>query len=269
MLSSLTRDQFDARMALVSANVDKLTSVLGILIAIAPANLAKPIFLIRSAPSCRKRYVMPHLLKAVLASFVLTATLSSTGISQTHYRCKTPSGGTIFSDVPCPSGTRQEQATYVSPQVHQQPTQAEYPAAKTSDARMLDNKVAEAIGSGDFSRAKGLALTAEHWKMIADAEQRIRQPVTGRTDADLRAELKNSRECKEAQQSYDVEASSIRKDAAQINAAKRRMYSACGMNEPNVTDNRTVIIDNRSVAPAPAPRSMRCQQRGNGQMDCW
>ena len=54
---------------------------------------------------------------------------------------------------------------------------------------MLDAKVAEALGTGDFRRAKGLALTSEHWQMIAAAEQRINQAVTGRTDADLRAEL--------------------------------------------------------------------------------
>lgn len=211
---------------------------------------------------------MPRSLKAMILLSFLTAALPFTAVAQTHYRCKTASGGTIFSDVPCPSGTRQEQATYVAPQVRQQPSQDEFAPAKSSDARMLDNKVAEAIGSGDFSRAKGLALTAEHWKMISDAEQRIRQPVTGRTNADLRAESKNSRECKEAQQSYDVEASSIRKDAAQIGAAKRRMYSACGMNEPDVVDNRTFIDNRKTVSPA-AARQTTCQQKMNGQMICW
>ncbi len=186
-------------------------------------------------------------------------------IGQTHYKCKTASGGIVFSDVPCPSGSRQEKAEYVAPQAQQAP---QYAAPQSSNARMLDAKVAAALGSGDFSRAKGLAVTPEHWQMISNAENGLRQPTTGRTDADLRAESKNSRECKEAQQSYDVEASSIRKDGAQINAAKRRMYSACGMNEPTVVENRTVTNDNRRVV-APAPRSMNCRQTLNGQIDCW
>jgi len=135
---------------------------------------------------------------------------------------------------------------------------------------MLDAKVAEAIGSGDFSRAKGLAVTPEHWQMISDAEKALRQPTTGRTDADLRAESKNSSACKDAQQSYDVEASSIRKDAAQINAAKRKMYSACGMNEPTVVENRTVINDNRRVITnTEPPRHMNCQQGVGGRISCW
>ena len=212
---------------------------------------------------------MSPAIRSVVALCALSVASSFPAIGQTYYKCKTPSGGTIFSDAPCASGTRQEQVA-PGPSPDRQYAAPEAPTSqRSSDTRALDAKVAEAIGTGDLPRAKRLAVTPEQWRMIAEAEQRYRQPVTGRTDADLRAESKNSQECKDAQWSYDVEASSIRKDAAQINAAKRRMYSACGMNEPNVTDNRTVIIDNRSVAPAPAPRSMRCQQRGNGQMDCW
>jgi hypothetical protein len=208
-------------------------------------------------------------LKPLVALFVLTATLPLPVIGQTHYKCKTGSGSTIFSDAPCPTGTRQEQAVSVTNQARQYAEPDPYSAPpRNSDARMLDAKVAEALGTGNLPRAKSLALTTEHWKMISDHEQQQGRPITGRTDADLRAESRNSKECKDAQWSYDVEASSIRKDAAQIGAAKRRMHSACGMNEPNVVDNRT-LIDNRQVASPVAPRPMTCQQKMNGQMFCW
>ena len=191
---------------------------------------------------------------SALVAFVLAATLPFAAIGQT-YKCKTPTGGTTFSDVPCPVGMRQEQ---VAPR-----DAPAYSAPQDSNARMLTAKVAEALGSGDFGRAKGLAVTTEHWQMISNAENGLRQPTTGRTDADLRAESKNSRECKEAQRSYDVEASSIRKDGAQINAAKRMMYSACGMNEPTVIENKTVINDR----PA-ARRTTFCTPTGGGNMVC-
>ena len=206
---------------------------------------------------------MCRVLKGIVLWLVLAVGFPLAAIGQTNYKCRTASGSTVFSDVPCPSGSRQERAEYVAPQAQQQ-----YTSSQNSNARMLDAKVAEALGSGDFSRAKGLAVTPEHWQMISNAENGLRQPTTGRTDADLRAEARNSRECKEAQQSYDVEASSIRKDGAQINAAKRKMYSSCGMNEPTVVENRTVINDNRRVA-APAPRPMNCRQSGGGRIDCW
>lgn len=112
------------------------------------------------------------------------------------------------------------------------------------NARLLDAKVAEAIGSGDLRGARALAVTPEHWRMIAEAEQQLRRPVTGKTDADLRAEAKNSRECESAQWSYDLAASANSSKRATVEAARSKMYSACGMNEPNNEDNRTVIINN-------------------------
>jgi hypothetical protein len=156
------------------------------------------------------------------------------------YKCVSPTGATSFRDVPCSTADRQQRmrAEAVGGQAdgYRQPSTAERQAA------LLDAKVAEAIGSGDIPRAKGLALTADHWRMISEAESG-RPITTGRTRSDLRAEAKNSRECKDAQWSYDVDASSIRKDAASIGAARRRMYSACGMEEPDQVTNRTTIYN--------------------------
>ena len=180
-------------------------------------------------------------LKYILAAALIAAAGSS--FAQTTYRCKTPSGGTVFSDAPCTSGAKQESVTTGGAMETQSRAPDTAGTARNNNAALLDSKVAEAVGSGDFTRAESLALTPQHWQMISDAEQRGRMQVTGRTSADLRAESKNSSECKDAERSYDVEASSIRKDGAQIGAAKRRMYSACGMDEPtNINvENRTTI----------------------------
>lgn len=177
----------------------------------------------------------------VLAAALIAAAGSS--FAQTTYRCKTPSGGTAFSDAPCAGGAKQESVTVGAATENQNRAPEVAGGVRNSNAALLDAKVAEAIGSGDLTRAKSLALTPQHWQMISDAEQRGRMPVTGRTSADLRAEARNSSECKDAERSYDVEASSIRQNGAQIGAAKRRMYSACGMDEPTSinVENRTTI----------------------------
>lgn len=204
---------------------------------------------------------------SILLSALLTFPLAAMG--QMNYKCKTPSGGTMFSDTPCPGGTRQEQAVY-SPPPAQQYSSQQYQAPQNGNARMLDAKVAEPLGSGDIGKAKGLAVTPEHWQMISNAEQRSRQPTVGRTDADLRAESRNSQECKSAQRSYDIEAGSLSKTKATVDAAKRGMYSACGMPEPTVIENKTVINDNRRVITnSEPPRQMNCQQGVGGRMSCW
>lgn len=219
----------------------------------------------------------------LLLVFLCAALLSSLAFGQTYYKCRGPAGRASYADVPCAKGWSEEQVVseykrpappqrYVQPQQDAAPPQyaqqPQYvPPQKSSDARMLDAKVAEALGTGDFRRAKGLALTSEHWQMIAAAEQRINQAVTGRTDADLRAELGKSQECKSAQRSYDIESSSIARNGAAINAAQQRMYAACGITPPTVVENRTIVNDNRRTVVA--PRAMNCQQAGGGQIDCW
>ncbi|MDD2742699.1 MAG: hypothetical protein PHV02_10515 [Rhodocyclaceae bacterium] len=130
----------------------------------------------------------------------------------------------------------------------------------------LTSKVAGALASNDLSRARELALTQEHWKMISDAERRINTPVTGRTKADVRVEASQSRECRDAKMSYENESSSIKKDYALIDSAKRMMYAACGIDAPNeVTVRNTTIVNN---PPRDVSRSMNCYTRGNGRISC-
>jgi hypothetical protein len=183
--------------------------------------------------------------------------VADTGQAQTiYYKCTPASGGApAYSDTPCRRGESEVRVIAAPVESGQpSPAAAPSPAQPTTherQARLLDAKVAEAISSGDLSRAKGLALTAEHWQMITAAERGGPAPVMGRTSADLRADARNSRECKEAQWSYDVDSSSSRKDAAVIGAARRRMYSACGMDEPQQINNRIYI---QGAPPAYRPR---------------
>ena len=185
----------------------------------------------------------------VAAAVWVACGMPASGQAQTiYYKCKTPGGGaTSYSETPCRRGDT-EVRVIAAPAESGQPSPASAPAAappSTHDrqARLLDAKVAEAIGSGDLARAKGLALTAEHWQMIAAAERGAPAPVTGRTNADLRADARNSQACKDAQWSYDLDSSSSRKDVAVIGASRRRMYSACGMDEPQQINNRTYIYN--------------------------
>ncbi|WP_374682374.1 DUF4124 domain-containing protein [Accumulibacter sp.] len=181
-------------------------------------------------------------LKAAAALLVVSVAMSSTAIGQTYYKCKTPSGGTAFSDAPCSGGDREQQVFQGSVQAYPNPREvARTPDRETS---MLDAKVAEALATRDFSKAKSLAVTEKQWQMVSDAEQRYE-----RRDDELRAESRRSQDCERAQWSYDLAAGSNSSTGATIGAAKRRMYSACGMREPDTT---TTIINNN-----PSPRNYR------------
>jgi len=187
---------------------------------------------------------------------------------QSVYKCKSPSGAIVLSDVACAAGTRQESVTHgeaPAGRTGQQPT------AHEMNARLLDNKVAAAIGSGDLSRAREIALTPEHWQWINEAEQgrRSQQPA-GRTQADVQADMQGSSACKEAKWSYEVESSSIAKNAAKIDASRRQVNAACGLREPDTTVVSAPVVRERRPPPAPpAPGPMRCKIKEGGQAICW
>jgi hypothetical protein len=101
--------------------------------------------------------------------------------------------------------------------------------------RQLDAAVKAAIAGRDLPRAKGLAVTAQHWEWIAEAEKEQQaQPVTGRTQADLRAEKGASQECRDARRNYELESRS----PEAIEKMKHLMYEACGMEAPADTRRR-------------------------------
>ncbi|MCC6756153.1 MAG: hypothetical protein IT199_07265 [Solirubrobacterales bacterium] len=109
--------------------------------------------------------------------------------------------------------------------------------------RQLDAAVKAAIAGRDLPRAKGLAVTAQHWEWIAEAEQNQQtQSVTGRTQADLRAEKSASQECKDARRNYENESRS----PEAIEKMKHLMYEACGMEasaDTGAGTGQTVIVN--------------------------
>jgi hypothetical protein len=127
--------------------------------------------------------------------------------------------------------------------------------------RQLDAAVKAAIAGRDLPRAKGLAVTAQHWEWIAEAEQNQQtQPVTGRTQADLRAEKSASQECRDARRNYENESRS----PEAIEKMKHLMYEACGMEAPADTSAGTgqpvILTRPRAATHRPPPPPIRPEQ---------
>lgn len=150
------------------------------------------------------------------------------------YKCETAKSKVIYSDTPCHSGSTQTitdiRTDLAMNQTNSQP----------SVMRQLDNAVKSAIAKEDFVRADALAMTREHHEWIVVAKKdAARKVVTGRTEADLIAELSNSDECKQAKLSLEKEVdSSFRKP--DVWAAKTSlMHVSCGLRdevEPNYSN---------------------------------
>jgi len=156
------------------------------------------------------------------------------------HKCVDAKGKVSYQDFPC------GQAPAIgTPDAARTGTASPAPADSASSPvmRQLDAAVKAAIAGRDLPRAKGLAVTAQHWEWIAEAEQSQQaQPVTGRTQADLRAEKGASHECRDARRNYESESRS----PEAIEKMKHLMYEACGMEAPADagagTTGQTVIL---------------------------
>jgi hypothetical protein len=133
----------------------------------------------------------------VLISLLLIA---SAAHAQT-YRCTKAGGGITYQDTPCAVGDKKAVVEAQGGPSREQQLEAEVAALKAQ--RDVDRREAEA--------------------------QRSTQPVVGRTRSDLRAELANSQECRQATRSYENEASSIARTPATVQSKKRSMDAACGL----------------------------------------
>jgi len=156
------------------------------------------------------------------------------------HKCVDAKGKVSYQDFPC------GQAPAIgTPDAARTGTASPAPAdsATSPVMRQLDAAVKAAIAGRDLPRAKGLAVTAQHWEWIAEAEQSQQaQLVTGRTQADLRAEKGGSQECKDARRSYENESRS----PEAIEKTKHLMYEACGMEAPadaGTGTGQTVIVN--------------------------
>jgi len=179
------------------------------------------------------------LLVLLLVSLAAPSPVSAQG---KLHKCVDAKGKVSYQDFPCgqapgigtPDAARSGAAS---------PAPAD--SAASPVMRQLDAAVKAAIAGRDLPRAKGLAVTAQHWEWIAEAEkeqQAAQQTVTGRTSADLRAEKSASQECKDARRNYENESRS----PDSIEKMKHLMYEACGMEAPADTGagtGQTVIVN--------------------------
>lgn len=175
------------------------------------------------------------------------------------HKCVDAKGKVSYQDFPCGQapriGTPETPATAKA-----NPAAAD--GAASPVMRQLDAAVRAAIAARDLPRAKGLAVTAEHWEWIAEAEKtQPAQPATGRTPADLRAEKGASQECRDARRGYELESRS----AEAIEKAKQLMYEACGKEAPaetGVVVGQPVYIQRPHAVPLrPLPRPDRPADR--------
>ncbi|MDT3735732.1 MAG: DUF4124 domain-containing protein [Denitratisoma sp.] len=197
----------------------------------------------------------PHPARLAFA-FLLTLSAAPVSAQGQFHKCVDARGKVTYQDFPC--GQSPRIGTPESP-----PGSAAHPATDSASSpvmRQLDAAVKAAIASRDLPRAKGLAVTAQHWEWIAEAEQNQQvQPVTGRTQADLRAEKGASQECRDARRNYELESRS----PEAIEKMKHLMYEACGMDPPadaGAGTGQTVILTRPRAAPHRPPPPIRPEQ---------
>jgi len=191
---------------------------------------------------------LPLLLALLLVPLAAPSPVSAQG---KLHKCVDAKGKVSYQDFPC------GQAPGIgTPDAARSGAASPAPADSASSPvmRQLDAAVKAAIAGRDLPRAKGLAVTAQHWEWIAEAEQNQQaQPVTGRTQADLRAEKSASQECKDARRNYEGESRS----PEAIEKMKHLMYEACGMEasaDTGAGTGQTVILTRpRSATHRPPP----------------
>jgi hypothetical protein len=197
----------------------------------------------------------PHPVRLAFAFLLILPAAPAFAQGQLH-KCVDARGKVTYQDFPCG-----QKPAIGAPEAPRSGAANVPPADSASSPvmRQLDAAVRAAIAGRDLPRARGLAVTAQHWEWIAVAEkeQQPAQPVTGRTQADLRAEKSASPECREARRSYENETRS----PEAIEKMKHLMYEACGMEAPveaSAGSGQTVILDRpRSATHRATPKPLR------------
>ena len=166
---------------------------------------------------------------------LLIACVASPMQAQTIYRCQSPSGQVLFSDEPCPAGSRVER-------VNAQPNS-------------IDT-------SSDRARSLSSAPPAP---ATAPARE-----VTRSDAADVAADRSQSYACRQAQRDYEVTASSTSNPPALIEAKRSAMFAACGLREPDraPTEVAPVIVPVPVLVPSRPVVRPRPQPQPPGPQPC-
>jgi hypothetical protein len=150
---------------------------------------------------------------------LLTACAAGSLQAQTVYRCQSPSGQVLFSDEPCPAGSRVER-------VNVQPNS-------------IDT-------SGDRTRSWSSAPPAP---VAAPSRETVRSDAADAATGDR----SQSFACRQAQRDYEVTASSTGNPPALIEAKRSAMFAACGLREPDRAPAEAAPI----IVPVPVPVPVR------------
>jgi hypothetical protein len=186
---------------------------------------------------------------------------------------------TIYTDEPCTKTSKQTlvefkakpQQTAKNTQQNQSPvnqTPVNQSANQEASNAALDNAVTQAVLNKNFELAKSLAVTKEHWRLIAVASQPA--PVKAAVEP---VQVAANNPCEDATKEFDYTSRVNWRDSDLIAAKKSIMYAACGINEPA----QPVIIGyapygysyggirtTRWVPPAAYPQHDRWHHHPNG-----
>jgi hypothetical protein len=145
---------------------------------------------------------------------------------------------TVYTDEPCTKTSKQTlvefkpkpQQMAKNTQQNQSPvnqTPVNQPASQETSNAALDNAVTQAVLSKNFELAKSLAVTKEHWRLIAVASQPV--PVKAVVEP---VQVAANNPCEDATKEFDYTSRVNWRDSDLIAAKKSIMYAACGINEP-------------------------------------
>lgn len=151
------------------------------------------------------------------------------------YKCTTFDGQSnheriVYTDKPCGEQVKQTRINIPS-----------YPidTAVTTDQKILDLKVTQAVLARDFILAKSIATSKEHWRLISMAEGEHQPSI--RTAPIVTAQVAARDQCAVARDDFESTSRTHRRDQDLIATKKTIMFAACGVAEPEV-QNRTVVV---------------------------
>lgn len=172
--------------------------------------------------STQRRF--PTTIRAVGMASIGLLCLASSAHAQV-YRCEAGHGKVEFSDSPCAKGA-------VETQLNVRPN-----TLNTAEGR-------EAALKAENQRLTEQNLRLENDRLRDRLASQTASPApvaTGRTPADVQADLANSPACQRARRDYEVSSSSIKPNREHLDALASSMRAACGLREPDRIVNRTTV----------------------------
>lgn len=182
-------------------------------------------------------------------SFITAGFLLTTHVNAEVYKCTFEDNATsktkvVYSDEPCSKSERQTLTTIQlkSPLTAPDPNLAQVQTLQTPPTQLeqaeLDAAVTRAVLNRDFKLAKMLAVTKEHQRLIAVAEDKTVLPseIVAHNQAVVAREV----ECAQAKDNFEVVSRTSWRDKDLVAAKKSIMYVACGIAEP--VQNRPVFV---------------------------